>query len=104
MPVAVNCCVNPKATDGLTGVTDIDDKAYPRPLSVRVWGIEVLSLIVNESALVPVAAGANFTVAAQMSPFLRVDGQFHAKGNSTPGPVILIFRMVLPLLFVIVTV
>jgi hypothetical protein len=34
IPVAVNCCFNPSATEELAGVTAMDDNAYPRPLKV----------------------------------------------------------------------
>jgi hypothetical protein len=80
--VAVNCWVNPAATDGLPGVTAIETKAavLPVPLKETVCG-ELLtpSLKLSVALRVPVAAGVNVTVVVQLAPaesLLGLRGQF----------------------------
>ena len=74
VPVAVNCCVFPAATDGLAGVTAIDTS------TAAVMVSEVVPLIVPDTALIvtgppvftPVASPAELIVANVVSDELHV--------------------------------
>src|SRR5215813_235159 len=64
----------------------------------------VLSVITTVPVLEPAAIGLKLTDTEQLSPFLRVAGQFQLTPKSAAFAVSAIFRMVLPLLFVMVMV
>ena len=77
VPVAVNCCVLPTATDDPVGVTAIETRggAVPLPLSVTSCGLEVpLSTIARLPVRDPIAAGVKDTEIAQLAPTARVAG------------------------------
>jgi hypothetical protein len=104
LPVAVNCCFNPSGMAGFAGVTEIDDSVYPRPLSVMVWETLLLSVIITVDVRTPVAVGAKLQLAVQLAPFFRLVGQFQLCGKSAVEDCTAMFRIVLPLVFVMVTV
>ncbi len=69
VPVAVNCCVLPLATDGFAGVTEIDESAMPVPDNEAVCGLSLpLSVTVSVPVRVPVAVGLNVTLIVQLAP------------------------------------
>jgi len=69
-----------------------------------VWATFVLSVIVTVEARTPVAVGAKRQLPVQLSPFLRLVGQLQVWGKSAVGGWTAMFRTVLPLVFVMVTV
>jgi hypothetical protein len=68
VPVAVNCCINPLATDGFAGVTLIELKAMPTPVNEAVCGLLLaLSVTVKVPVRVPVAVGLKVTLIVQLA-------------------------------------
>jgi hypothetical protein len=77
VPVAVNCCVRPAATDGVAGVTAIDtrDGAVPVPLSDTSCGLDLpLSVTVSVPLRAPSAIGVKVTEIVQLAPAASVVG------------------------------
>jgi hypothetical protein len=71
----MNCCDVPKATDGFTGVTEIETRPGVAPVPDRgtICGL-VIALCVRISCpvLVPATVGVNVTVIVQVAPAASV--------------------------------
>jgi hypothetical protein len=77
VPVAVNCCVWPAATDGAAGVTAIETRAgaVPVPLSATSCGLEPpLSTTVRVPERAPRALGLKVIEIVQVTAAARVAG------------------------------
>jgi hypothetical protein len=77
VPVAVNCCLNPAATDAELGVTAMEtrDGAVPVPDKVAACGLEVaLSTTESVPLRVPKTLGVKTIEIMQVAPAGRVVG------------------------------
>ncbi|HZW93196.1 MAG TPA: hypothetical protein VFF64_09615, partial [Candidatus Eremiobacteraceae bacterium] len=93
VPVAVNCCVYPAATEGVAGVTAIETRigAVPVPLKATDCGLEVpLSTTVRLPERTPRADGLKIIEIVQVAAAARVVGQLLVAAKSDKLVVMLV--------------